>query len=150
MRARRPLAKPSTSCGPWSGTLPKVLYDDAQILTLAHLIAFLRLYLVALIGAALVAGAVAYVVSTFLPLVLELRAIVLAAQTNPEFREFGAGIATASPLDVSDYRAATLTPETLNDALARATSTGLSDPPSLTEFRRHLTVTTSRAAPAAS
>ena len=32
-----------------------------------------------------------------------------AAQTNPEFRQFGAGIATAAPLDVSVYRAATCT-----------------------------------------
>lgn len=124
------------------GTLANVMDDDTQVLTLADLIAFLRRYLLALVGAALVAGAIAYVVSTFLPRTYESRAIVLAAQTNPEFRQFGAGIATAAPLDVSVYRAATLTPATLNDAIARAVAAGLADPPSLTALRRQLTITT--------
>ena len=87
--------------------------DTTQTLTLTDLIAFLRRYFVAFMGAALVAGAVAYVASTFMPRTYEARTIVLAAQTNPEFRQFGAGIATAAPLDISIYRAATLTPDTL-------------------------------------
>ena len=73
--ARQPLPHPLRSRAD-DGTLPKELDDD---------------------GAALAAGAVAYVVSTFLPRTYEARSIVLAAQTNPEFRQYGIGIDTAVP-----------------------------------------------------
>lgn len=116
--------------------------DDTQVLTLADLIAFLRRYLLALVAAALASGAIAYVVSSFLPPVFEARSITLAAQTNPEFRQFGAGIATAAPLDVSVYRAATLAPDTLADAIHRAQAAGLREPPTLEALRRQVTVTT--------
>ena len=107
--------------------------DDTQVLTLADLIAFLRRYLIALVGAAIAAGVIAYVASSFVAPTYEARSIVLAAQTNPEFRQFGVGIATAAPLDVSVYRAATLAPETLHDALTRAGLVGLTDVPSITD-----------------
>ena len=116
--------------------------DDTQVLTLADLIAFLRRYMIAIVGAALVAGALAYVISSFLQPTYEARSIVLAAQTNPEFRQFGMGIATAAPLDVSVYRAAALTPEALEDARARAASAGLAQVPNLRDLRRILTITT--------
>ena len=95
-----------------------------------------------MVGAAVVAGVIAYVASSFLDPTYEARSIVLAAQTNPEFRQFGVGIATAAPLDVSVYRAATLTLGTLHDALARASAVGLDDLPSVVDFRRQLTITT--------
>ena len=116
--------------------------DDTQALTLADLIAFLRRYAMALVGAALVAGALAYVVSSFMEPTFEARSIVLAAQTNPEFRQFGMGIATAAPLDVSVYRAATLTPEVLEDARARAQAAGVEAVPSINALRRAATITT--------
>jgi type I protein arginine methyltransferase len=71
--------------------------DDTQTLTLADLIAFLRRYADRRRRRAVAAGVLAYVISTFLPDVYEARSVVLAAQTNPEFRQFGVGIATAAP-----------------------------------------------------
>jgi hypothetical protein len=61
---------------------------------------------------------------------------------SPEFRQFGVGVATAVPLDVSIYRTATLTPEVLDEALRRAGVAGLEDLPSLGGLRRALTITT--------
>ncbi len=116
--------------------------DDAQTLTLADLISFIRRYLIALVLVSLVAGVGAYFASTYIEPTYEARSIVLAAQTNPELRQFGVGMATAVPIDVSVYRAATLTPEVLEEARQRALVAGLDSPPPLQELRRGLTITT--------
>ena len=116
--------------------------EQTQSLTLNDLIAFLRRYALAVAGAALVAGSIAYVASSFLPDVYEARASVLAAQTNPEFRQFGVGIATAAPLDVEVYRMAATTPEVLEDARERARLAGVEDEASLAGLRGSLSITT--------
>lgn len=125
-----------------SGSLTGLMNDDAQVITLNEVIRFLRRYGLALVGAALLAGVVAYVASTFATPIYESRAIVLAAQTNPEFRQFGMGIATAAPLDVSVYRTAALTPQVLEDARERALRAGLAAAPSVGGLRSLTTITT--------
>ncbi|HEX7003945.1 MAG TPA: polysaccharide biosynthesis tyrosine autokinase [Trueperaceae bacterium] len=75
-----------------------------------------------LILALLVGGALAFValqLSRRQPPVYEAEATVLAAQTNPEFRQFGLSLVTAPPLDVSAYRAAGTSDPVLAEALRR-------------------------------
>jgi capsular exopolysaccharide synthesis family protein len=57
--------------------------------------------------------------------VFEAQATVLAAQTNPEFRQFGLSLVTAPPLDASAYQAAGTSDPVLADALRRM---GLENP----------------------
>ncbi|MEX2541100.1 MAG: polysaccharide biosynthesis tyrosine autokinase [Trueperaceae bacterium] len=61
--------------------------------------------------------------------VFEARATVLAAQTNPGFREFGLSAVSAPPLDVTAYREAGTSDPVLLGALQRmgVTTPGLSD-----------------------
>ena len=51
------------------------------------------------------AGVLVLVVNWYVPPGHRPTAIVMAAQTNPEFRQVGARSAATAPLDVSVYRA---------------------------------------------
>ncbi|MEX2534112.1 MAG: polysaccharide biosynthesis tyrosine autokinase [Trueperaceae bacterium] len=75
-----------------------------------------------LVLALLVGGAAAFVamqMSRRQPPVFEAQATVLAAQTNPEFRQFGLSLVTAPPLDVAAYRVAGTSDPVLLNALDR-------------------------------
>lgn len=84
--------------------------------------ALIRFIARGLILALLVGGAAAFValqLSRREAPVYEAQATVLAAQTNPELRQFGLSLVTAPPLDVSAYRAAGMSDPVLAEALRR-------------------------------
>jgi polysaccharide biosynthesis transport protein len=116
--------------------------EDTEVISLNEVVAFLRrIWLYATI-AAVVAGTLAYVLSTFLPKAYQSQTTLLASQTNPEFRQFGVGIATAAPLDISIYRAVALAPDLLEDARARALESGIEPVPGVGAIRDGTTITT--------